>query len=466
MSQTSFFKIPRISDRVLIAAFRDLSQQYSLSETGATVFGEIRLENLPQESGITDSWDLLWELDCALVQSFNGRVDGGLQIIFYRGGRADPRSSVFDEIGVTYYPQQGTVTETRRMEVIAWLQNRLRVVEPERGSGVVSDQDLAQAAIHQATLDRLEQLNETLLRTTAEYRDELDRKYDEKILACEAHFADKQVALEADLVSAKAQLQAKEQDLTERMRKIDDRNNTHVRREIRDKMLSDVKARISQFGVSEATQQKRIPVYRAMLALMAALGLMLVFTGFELWRSYTVLADQAEVMRSVSLSVPETARALGIEPTAVGTYLSKLGDSNAHYWLWARLGLVTFGLVCAAIYYIKWQNTWADQHITSEFQLQQFYLDINRASWVVESCLEWRKETESAIPKELLQSISGGLFEGNGDEMAKVLHPADELASALLGTASNLKLKVGNNEINFDKPGAIARKRVRTGGAA
>jgi hypothetical protein len=44
-----------------------------------------------------------------------------------------------------------------------------------------------------------------------------------------------------------------------------------------------------------------------------------------------------------------------------------------------------------------------------------------------------------------------------------VLHPADELASALMGSASKLSLDINGNKLDIDKPGKIP-KEVKTGG--
>ena len=75
---------------------------------------------------------------------------------------------------------------------------------------------------------------------------------------------------------------------------------------------------------------------------------------------------------------------------------------------------------------------------------------------MLESCLEWKKETKDVIPSILLDRISHGVFV-SGSEPAPVLHPADELASALLGSASKVKLRVGDSELDFDKPSKIPR---------
>jgi hypothetical protein len=59
--------------------------------------------------------------------------------------------------------------------------------------------------------------------------------------------------------------------------------------------------------------------------------------------------------------------------------------------------------------------------------------------WVIESCLEWRKETaNSEIPSVLLESITNGLFHNEQNDSEKITHPADKFASALMGSASKL----------------------------
>ena len=77
--------------------------------------------------------------------------------------------------------------------------------------------------------------------------------------------------------------------------------------------------------------------------------------------------------------------------------------------------------------------------------------------------LQLLKETKEPIPTELLNSISKNLFTSEKGELEKVVHPADELASALLGSASKLKLNLGGNQLEFDKPGKISKSKSRAG---
>jgi hypothetical protein len=194
-------------------------------------------------------------------------------------------------------------------------------------------------------------------------------------------------------------------------------------------MLSDVKDRIDTFGVSKSTEKKRAPVFIGILIMVIAITLLLMYSIFQL-----------EVLRSYS-------------STNEGV------DATRQYWLWIKITFLSIGLLGTILYYIRWQNRWAEQHASSEFQLQQFHIDVNRANWVIESCLEWRKETESVIPTALLESITKNLFDNKTDDIEKAVHPSDELASALLGSASKLKMKIGENELEFDKPGKIKSKK-------
>jgi len=125
-------------------------------------------------------------------------------------------------------------------------------------------------------------------------------------------------------------------------------------------------------------------------------------------------------------------------------------------WLWIRLSLTALGLVGSILYYIRWQDRWASQHAAAEWQLRQFQLDISRANWVIESGLEWNKATGQVMNEALVERVTHGLFVKE-NEPAQVLHPADELATALLGSASKVNLHTPAGDVEFNKPGKIPK---------
>ena len=270
----------------------------------------------------------------------------------------------------------------------------------------------------------------------------------------------KQEKLEAELEKKSKELEERKEKLDSRAEALDDRDNTHVRREIRDKMLTDVKERIKDFGVSSATNSKRKPVLFGMLTMMTVFSLLLAFSIYEASGIHKETMFQLEAIRNVSMIGETGKEKMGISPEIWAKVSATDVDRSAIYWLWLRITIFSFGLIGTILYYIKWQSRWADFHSNSEFQLQQFYIDVNRANWVIESCLEWSKETESEIPAVMLESMTKNLFVGENKDLEQVIHPSDELASAILGSASKLKMNVAGNELEIDKPGKIKPKTV------
>ena len=78
-------------------------------------------------------------------------------------------------------------------------------------------------------------------------------------------------------------------------------------------------------------------------------------------------------------------------------------------------------------------------------------LDIERASWVVETALEWQHDSEREIPAELLDRLTTGLFAEKG---LPVTSEKNDLASRLVGASSKLSLKLGDQgAIELDRKG-------------
>ena len=298
-----------------------------------------------------------------------------------------------------------------------------------------------------------------MIRQSSDFRENLENKFEEKIRLNEEHITAQKEALENEKTKIKEEFNSREKVLEEKIKDIDDRNNTHVRREIRDRMLDDVKARIENFGVSKATENKRRPVSYGIIFMILTLSCLMGFTGYEITISEKQYFSNLETIKNLSSLSPEQLKSAS-NGLIASVSVSEV-DKTKIYWLWGRFVLFSISLLGSILYYIKWQNRWAEQHSNSEFQLQQFYIDVNRANWVIESCLEWRKDTKSTIPTDLLKSITNNLFTNDSSELEKVIHPADELASALMGSASNLKVKLGENEMSFDKPKKIMNKPLK-----
>lgn len=84
---------------------------------------------------------------------------------------------------------------------------------------------------------------------------------------------------------------------------------------------------------------------------------------------------------------------------------------------------------------------------------------MERASWIVETSLEWNDAKNDKIPAELLESLTKNIFREQSDKVERLVHPADQLASALMGSASMIRLKAGDSELEID-PKKLQKKRI------
>jgi hypothetical protein len=130
-----------------------------------------------------------------------------------------------------------------------------------------------------------------------------------------------------------------------------------------------------------------------------------------------------------------------------------LSSSDPSYWINIKTSIGILSLAGAIGFYIKWADNWARQHADEEFKLRQLELDVDRASWLVEMALEWKEERGTEIPKELVDRLSRGLFV-KGSSKGEIQHPAQDLASSLLGASAALKIDVpGLGQLQLDRKG-------------
>lgn len=447
-------KIARMSDKGIAEGLRALSREFGSFRVPIQVLDlDYCTVTFPEEDDV--QWKALLDApDGFLITHFSAGV-AGFTVTFYRGGQVEvkDRSLYLDEV---HLKLPGALSA----EMLAAVTKVFQIfppVKPVDPSKLDAAND--QQARHESTFARLELLQEDLVTSTLAHRTALDEDFARRVAAAEAEVAQRLAKADAELEEKKGKLAEEARSLEDLRRSIDDRDNTTARRHIRDRMLDDVKSRIEAFGVSRTTERKRLPVSIGIVALGVLFAGLIAVSVAELQEMHRAAADLLTPDRTAPLEAQAKEFELG------ALRMDRLYPLWQQVWLWARLALGALGLAATVLYFVRWANQWAVRHAEAEFGLQQFYVDVNRANWIIESCLEWRKETSSAIPAELLSSITNGLFRAPGDTGEQVIHPADELASALMGSASKLKLRVGDSEVEFAKPGKIPKVIKPEGGA-
>ncbi len=413
MPQSLF--IPRLKDKNLIDCLKILGDRLSSKAPKASIgiLGPSTISFDPANCEDSEDLQAIAQKNSTLIYTA-GFSAGGYSFQFYRGGRNEPKSPFTDEIYIGDN-NSATLSAEEKLEVAFILTKTLKAFDPERSIGNKFSKEQAElASIHEATLSRLETLNEELIASTHKYRAKLDEELTERTSALNDEHKVKLAKLETEKAALLSEIKKKEDNLESKKKELDDKSNTHARRQIRKDIIHEIKRRQTDFTLTNSTNNLRRPI-SAMVFVAITLLCIAAYLSFQ---------DLSEALAS---GTAYQAIAAGI-----------------------RQVLYSAGAFGTVLFYIRWQNRWFEQHSQAEFHLKQLELDMERASWIVETGLEWKDIKGSTMPIELLESLSRNLFIAPNEKVEKAIHPADQLASALMGTASSIKLKTGDSELLID----------------
>jgi hypothetical protein len=266
-------------------------------------------------------------------------------------------------------------------------------------------------------ISRLEETTQRVLEQNVQHREMLDSQAIEHRRALQAEFDERADRLRDEIAEREGQLRSREEALAEERAKLDDRTNTHARRQLREELKKQLKERSEAFSLSKTTNEKRTPVVIGFGLLFATLAGAFVAELFER-QGATVAFSQTEAI------------------------------------VWGvRLTITAIGLAAAILYFIRWNDQWLQRHAAEEFRQARMALDVDRASWIVEMALEWKEEKGTQIPAELVDRLSRSLFLEDGKpDVAR--HPAHDAGLALLRVASGAKIPLaGGGELTLDPKG-------------
>lgn len=417
-------KVPRAADKSIIGCFKELAKHTGTSQINISALGFNSIGAVDLNGENPEVVDLLIKKNSAIIETVSMNHPG-LSISFHRGGQYQPqdKSGVFDEI-VLRQNNNGTVDSETAIEIVTTINRKLKAFDPKRSTSGATDEQALFDAIHISNIERLESLNENLVKNTHDYRIQLDQEFGEKVDKSEEAFEERRKQLESDYLAKEEALKQEAEELEKKKKELDDSSNTHARREIRRDILKEIKARQTKFSLTEGTNNLRKPIAIAMLGLIA------IFVALG------------------SVSVKEFYAVLQ------GDDLNKIVIAGI------KQAIYSAGAIGSVIFMIRWMNRWFELHSQSEFELKHFELDMERASWLVETSLEWKDAKGTAIPPELLESLSNNLFSKEKEKIDPLNHPADQLASALMGSASSVKLKAGDSSIEID-PKKLAKSKPK-----
>lgn len=292
----------------------------------------------------------------------------------------------------------------------------------------------------QAILNRVSSAIATLVEHTSERQRELDQT--RSSITRDAEKAIKAIRAETDgkIASIREDYRTKEKALTDREAELDDRANTHVRREFAKQMASLSDTQLQANLLTKSTKSFWVP-----LAICVAPIIILALVVFrELGFIELFSKNIGEIATDSRLNSEQKAILIG----------------NVNYQiLYAQIRIVLQSLGIAALVWFALRLASSRYSLVSgwERDLHRFRLDTERAGFLVEGDLEARKVNQEGLPDVLLASFSRNLFSssdsGHGPTSSEGLGGA---LNALLGQAA--KVRVGPDGVNVEVEGRGIRK--------
>lgn len=411
---TNHILVPKFTDDLLIAKFQRIQEEvkashFTANSNGSFIQVDIRTMK-PQELIDKIAKSKSYVLQTA---SFSNH---GVSFSFHRNP-SDRASPAFDRFEIS--------GQNQNSDSAIFLLKAGEAINKQFGIGKLgakivdsaSDPATDYAAASQAALERMQETALKLSEDLVSSRKELDAVFNEKQRSSDEYYSQKLAALDEEHRKKLEEISQARQDLEKTRAELDDRNNTHVRREIRAKLKEQIHSKYMPRVVTEHTERLRRPIHIVCVLGLIVPGYASYFFGEELYTIATTKLD--------------------------------LWSMSGIFLVVRQIGL-TFGFLALLAYYLRWMNRWFDISANADLELRRFDLDIDRASWVVETGLEWRKAEGGVIPTLLLSGLTRNLFAARNKEGRDELHPADYLSKAILGNAKGLKLSLPGMDVELD----------------
>ncbi|MBR0661696.1 AAA family ATPase [Neoroseomonas oryzicola] len=417
--------IPRTPDRQALKFFEALEETLNFSNSTINLIGSHETIKFPSD----DIIEKIIESDGYIVsritsnKAIHGRTNNGspvhVSVTFQRGEpklNSNSRTLIEPSVYVDTIQISGVEHADAAMafDINQLIQNDLiskstPLLLPDPGStlrGVVET--------HHQLISALESKMLAISDNFTEKRLNFEKEFDNRKKILEEEYYKKTVQLSEDERTLRDAIKNEADALEAQRQALDDRNNTHARREIRQNLKKQLNSYKEHFRLTKQTRSLRWPIHFAVI-----LGVGLSSLG---------------VFWTLSQNIPE-------------------GDYWARAIFSVKSAAFSFFAAGLVIWYLKWLTKWSDRHADAEFHLRQLELDIDRASWLVETSFEWKSSQDSPIPNQLLDALSRNLFSDATRSEMPDQSPADHLASTLLGEASRLKLNIGGHEIEVSRNG-------------
>lgn len=275
----------------------------------------------------------------------------------------------------------------------------------------------------QAEMAALASLYRKMTRDATEARKVADEELKEKKAAIESQLASEREAISLRRQEDENSIAALREDLEQSRKALDDRNHMHVRRELREKITQQIEKRVSGSLLPAGS----LWLNSLIVSLIAACASV---AGYFSYLNFEILRSSIDVSKGqLSGSIP-----------------------SFDWIMWVTLGrgsisaIVSLGFIA---YLVGWlRKTYLD-NVRASNELQRYALDINRASWAIETIMEMTEKEGSSLPDKWIEGACYGLFHSKSDEKGDA-SPLEALG-AILGVAARAEFGPNGPKIELER---------------
>lgn len=244
--------------------------------------------------------------------------------------------------------------------------------------------------ILQDEIAQLATFHRKMLEDADRQRQKLESDYNDKHLRLQEQTAADRKKVEEFASAEKEKIALLSEELETAQKELDDRDHMHVRRELRAKISEDIENR-----VSEALLPKSARITNVIIILFTV-GCAIV-SAFFAYQSYEEFAALLTYEITENTPAIENIGWLIVAMAVRGSLAS----------------IVSIGFL---IYALSWMRRNYLENIQTSNDLQRYALDINRASWTIETIMEIKAKDEVDLPNKWIEGVCYGLFRNAGGE--------------------------------------------------
>lgn len=341
----------------------------------------------------------------------------------------------------TFIPDQQLNNDA--LEVLGRL-NKLLLKHAEKAFGTKGESNLELSSAHHQVLSSLEGLNSDLVvkqhdfiqqmeRDKQQYLKDRTEEYEAKV----SELNDRHISKINELDE---QFNKRSQELDERQKQIDDADNTTARRKTTTKTLEEAKKLAERFNFSQSVGW-RTTISAFFAILLTAIGGLSAFYALS-------------ELNSIQNGFSEYLTQVGALMASKDDYSPPAPEFNSFtnqqiYFLYVRIFFSSALMISSIVYLIRWFNSWASRIAQQELDNQNFVRDLNRAQMAVEMSLEWNEKKDGDIPDRLLEALTEDLFKSKESNQTEILHPAEQVAAAMLKASDKISVPFGNANLEM-----------------